>query len=222
MVVVLAAGCDQTTKLGAVAGLTEGASDAASGPLAYAGHLLAVHHPRPLRRVDVVHGFWDFEYSENPGAAFSALRDIPPDAARAILLVAPLLALAILGRLIGRSRSRWAVIGASLILAGAFGNTLDRARLGYVVDFVHWHLRGLLDWPIFNLADVWVAIGAAMLLWIGFTTSRVPRHPQGKPPSNPRTPTPGGSGATRGGVGSSRGRPRPRALDACAWRATRR
>ncbi len=46
-----------------------------------------------------------------------------------------------------------------LIMGGAFGNLIDRVRLGYVVDFIQvgW-------WPIFNLADSAITIGAALLM----------------------------------------------------------
>ncbi len=55
-------------------------------------------------------------------------------------------------------------VGLSLILGGAIGNGIDRARFGYVIDFVdvfyqHWH------WPAFNLADAAITIGVALLMW---------------------------------------------------------
>lgn len=48
-----------------------------------------------------------------------------------------------------------------LMLSGAFGNMIDRFRLGYVVDFIH-----LPHWPIFNIADMLLCIGAALLAYI--------------------------------------------------------
>lgn len=50
-------------------------------------------------------------------------------------------------------------LGTSLVLGGAAGNLLDRLRLGYVVDYVDLHV-----WPVFNLADAAVVVGAALLL----------------------------------------------------------
>jgi signal peptidase II len=46
----------------------------------------------------------------------------------------------------------------ALIVAGAFGNALDRAFRGYVVDFIE-----IRHWPVFNVADVAIVAGAVLL-----------------------------------------------------------
>ncbi len=51
-------------------------------------------------------------------------------------------------------------IALSLILGGAAGNLIDRVRFGYVVDFLD-----LRFWPVFNLADSALTIGALLLSW---------------------------------------------------------
>ena len=51
-------------------------------------------------------------------------------------------------------------LSLGLILAGAFGNLIDRLRLGYVVDFLDFRV-----WPVFNLADSALTIGALLLSW---------------------------------------------------------
>jgi len=50
-----------------------------------------------------------------------------------------------------------------LVLAGAIGNVVDRARFGAVVDFLDVHLGGY-HWPAFNIADSAIVIGAGLLL----------------------------------------------------------
>ncbi len=57
-------------------------------------------------------------------------------------------------------RDHWHLTGLALLLAGAIGNTIDRFRLGYVVDFlkVYW-------WPTFNLADVFIVSAVALFAW---------------------------------------------------------
>ena len=62
-------------------------------------------------------------------------------------------------------RSQWLLaLGYASILGGACGNVLDRARLGYVVDFIQVHY-GDNYWPAFNLADSAITLG--VLLWFG-------------------------------------------------------
>lgn len=70
------------------------------------------------------------------------------------------------------------VFTLALIIGGALGNVVDRAMRGFVVDYVMWYtepvdfkflfidLRGGFVWPIFNLADVYTVIGAALLFVI--------------------------------------------------------
>ncbi|MDP3731741.1 MAG: signal peptidase II [Candidatus Omnitrophota bacterium] len=51
-------------------------------------------------------------------------------------------------------------ISLVLILAGALGNLIDRLRLGYVIDFLDFRI-----WPVFNVADSAITIGAILLGW---------------------------------------------------------
>lgn len=61
-----------------------------------------------------------------------------------------------------------ATLGYGLILAGAIGNLMDRLRLGYVVDFLDFHV-----WPVFNVADTSICVGVFLAgfellsLWMG-------------------------------------------------------
>lgn len=51
-------------------------------------------------------------------------------------------------------------LSLALILSGALGNLIDRIRFGYVVDFLDFRI-----WPVFNIADSAITIGAIMLGW---------------------------------------------------------
>ncbi len=64
---------------------------------------------------------------------------------------------------IARERNRWDVAALGLVLGGALGNILDRARFGYVVDFLHVFWREWSFW-VFNIADAAISIGVLMLL----------------------------------------------------------
>jgi signal peptidase II len=138
-------GCDHVTKLAAKSGL-EGSP------------------PR-----DLIRGVLDLHYTENRDVAFNLLRWVP-EGIRAPLLVAAgavallALVLVLLRRPLDRPLVRGAVL---LVTAGALGNYLDRLVRGYVVDFVH-----LAHWPVFNVADVYVTVGAAALAWSLARTQR--------------------------------------------------
>lgn len=80
------------------------------------------------------------------------------------LLVAVTGAIAIVvGVWIAREKNRWDVAALGLVLGGALGNILDRARFGYVVDFLHVFWREWSFW-VFNIADAAITIGVLMLL----------------------------------------------------------
>ena len=83
-------------------------------------------------------------------------------------------------------RDPWLLTALGLIVGGIVGNLYDRlgrpglvwhaplARQGEPVravrDWIHFTLPGVIDWPIFNLADSWLVIGAGMLLLSSFAT----------------------------------------------------
>lgn len=54
-------------------------------------------------------------------------------------------------------------VGLSLILGGAIGNLIDRALYGYVVDFIDVYYKNN-HWPIFNMADTFISLGAFFLI----------------------------------------------------------
>jgi signal peptidase II len=56
-------------------------------------------------------------------------------------------------------------VALSCIWAGAVGNLIDRLRFRYVVDFIHVHWRDVWDYPVFNIADSAITVGAVLLIW---------------------------------------------------------
>jgi signal peptidase II len=108
----------------------------------------------------VIASMLDLRYTENTDVAFSLLRWIPEGVRAPLLVVFGALAMVVLIVLLRRSSPGLARAGVVLILAGALGNYLDRLLRGYVVDFIHVH-----HWPVFNVADICVAIGIALLYW---------------------------------------------------------
>lgn len=101
----------------------------------------------------------------NTGVTFGMFRE---SAAEAVwLLVAIKLAIVgFLGWWLWRTRLRAEAVGLGLIIGGALGNVLDRVRQGAVTDFVDAHYGGW-HWPTFNLADVAIVCGVALLMLAG-------------------------------------------------------
>jgi signal peptidase II len=142
LVLVCAAGCDQTSKHLARARLEH------SGPVALPG------------------GFGEFRLAENPGA-FLSLGDSLPNALRFAMDTVGVGAglLGLFAYLVFSTRlNRHSFIGFALILAGGTGNLIDRVtRRGLVTDFLFIRV-GPFHTGIFNVADVMIMIGMAVLL----------------------------------------------------------
>ena len=72
-------------------------------------------------------------------------------------------------------------IGFALIIGGAVGNLIDRALLGYVVDYILFHTP-VWSFAVFNLADAFISVGAALILLqevIDWRRSRAGEFPNG-------------------------------------------
>lgn len=57
----------------------------------------------------------------------------------------------------------WTRLGFAFIIGGALGNLIDRASLGYVIDFIQVHTQ-TWSFAIFNVADIFVNIGAGLVI----------------------------------------------------------
>ncbi|MGI8611064.1 MAG: signal peptidase II, partial [Sphingomicrobium sp.] len=69
---------------------------------------------------------------------------------------------------IGREKQRGDQIALGMVLGGALGNILDRARFGYVVDFADLHFGTFRPFLVFNVADAAISIGVVILLLRAF------------------------------------------------------
>ena len=56
-------------------------------------------------------------------------------------------------------------LGLSLVLGGAIGNVIDRILHNHVVDFIHVHYADVWHYPIFNIADIGICVGMAMIIY---------------------------------------------------------
>ena len=107
--------------------------------------------------------FLSLQLGFNPGVSFGLF---PMGSASGVAMLVALQVVIIAGMLVLAVRSRLLLEQAAfgLIIGGAVGNVIDRARDGLVTDFLDLHLQGW-HWPTFNLADITITSGAALLLW---------------------------------------------------------
>jgi signal peptidase II len=127
--------------------------------------LLVVTELGLLQTVTVIPGLLNLTHVRNSGVAFGILNSAD------FAFKPALMAVFALGALVGVGLyatqlplgHRWARAGLALILGGAAGNLLDRARQGYVVDFVDVYWRGWHFWA-FNVADAAITVGVAILI----------------------------------------------------------
>ena len=113
--------------------------------------------------VPVLGEFFRFTYTHNPGAAFGINIG---EHSRMFFLVLSLVALVVLGFIYRSTPARdgLRLLAVALVSAGAIGNIIDRFRFeAGVVDFLDVGI-GAHRWPIFNVADMAVSIGAVLLL----------------------------------------------------------
>jgi len=130
----------------------------------------------------VVDGALRLTYVQNRGAAFGILSDADLPYQSLLFAVVSLAALGAIAAYAWRlpARSRLPQTALALIMGGALGNLIDRARLGYVIDFVdaYWSVH---HWPAFNVADSAISIGVVLLV------IDILRQPQaGEAPQPPR------------------------------------
>jgi signal peptidase II len=113
---------------------------------------------------EVISGFLNFAYATNTGVAFSMFDD-HGDSGRWVLSGIAFIASALVLYFFWKTpRSDDRILGAlALLLAGIVGNVVDRARLGFVIDFIDVQL-GNWHYPTFNVADMSICIGAGLLI----------------------------------------------------------
>lgn len=117
-----------------------------------------------LYRPQEVFSWLNMTLAHNYGAAFSFLSSAGGWQRWFFIILASTVSVVLLVWLIRLPRREWlTALGLALILGGAIGNLVDRIRLGYVVDFIDFHIG---DWhyPAFNVADSAITCGVILLL----------------------------------------------------------
>ena len=120
---------------------------------------MAVLHLQGTDGVDLIPGVFRLTYLVNRGAAFGVLQGQQWFfyIITAVILVAVLL---VYRRMPAGRKFLPLRVCAVLIVSGALGNLIDRVGQGYVVDFFYFEL---IDFPVFNVADIFVTVSAVLL-----------------------------------------------------------
>ena len=109
---------------------------------------------------NIVPGVFRFSYIENTGAAFNLFAG----SRWPLVIVTAVLLLGVAYFLFSNKvKDEWAQSGLCMILAGGTSNLIDRIIRGHVVDYLDF--TQLINFPVFNFADVCVVVGAIMLVY---------------------------------------------------------
>lgn len=107
----------------------------------------------------IIPGVFQLRYLENRGAAFGMMQG-----QQTLFVIMAFLAFAFISyayfKLPWKRRFHLLRLVGLMIAGGAFGNLIDRVTLGYVVDFFYFEL---IDFPIFNVADIYVTVATIAL-----------------------------------------------------------
>lgn len=106
----------------------------------------------------LINGFMDLQYSENTGAGFGMFQG---NTTALIVVTAIVIAIICFYLMFVQKDAEWLRIPLVFIVGGGIGNLVDRIALGYVRDFFKFTF---VDFAIFNIADVFVTVGAILLI----------------------------------------------------------
>jgi signal peptidase II len=122
-------------------------------------------HSFHLYEATKVTSFFNLTLTYNRGAAFSFLNSAGGWQSKLFGIVATVISLILLGWLLRlNKKQRWTGIAVAMVLGGALGNLSDRLTYGHVIDFIQLHVTHFY-WPVFNVADSAICVGAFMLIF---------------------------------------------------------
>lgn len=108
--------------------------------------------------IEIIPNILEFYYTTNNGAAFSSFAG-----RRLLLIVMPIIMMVVLVVFLRKTKNKSFIIKLTvlMIIAGGIGNLIDRIAYGYVVDFINFTF---IEFPIFNVADIFVTVGGVILV----------------------------------------------------------
>lgn len=122
----------------------------------------AINTLRASGVLTIIPNFFRLVYVENFGAAFGILQN----RRWVFIVITSIVILSIILFLIRNYHKMNMLmrIGLAMLLGGAIGNFIDRVRLGYVVDFFSFRLFNVYEFPVFNVADIFIVVGTIFIV----------------------------------------------------------
>ena len=116
----------------------------------------ALNYLQAVGSIPIINNVFNLTYVENRGAAFGMLQNNQI----IFIIVAAIASCYGLYYLHTKKMNNIGKVGILLIISGAIGNLIDRVRLGFVIDYLDFHVI----WSyVFNLADCFVVVGTVLL-----------------------------------------------------------
>ena len=112
----------------------------------------------PYNSIPIIQNIFHITYVQNSGTFFGLFKE-----GTKFFIFISVIAIFVITTFLLKNMSKLKLrqkLSLAFILSGAIGNLIDRLRLGYVVDFLDFRV-----WPVFNLADSFITIGAIMLIF---------------------------------------------------------
>ncbi len=121
--------------------------------------------------IDLIPNLFALTYVRNQGAAFGILQTASPAFREPFFLLVPVIAIGVISYLYYKLEpgQKLSAVALTLVLSGAVGNLIDRARFGFVIDFLDAHWKDFYHWPAFNVADSCIVVGVGILFFQSFT-----------------------------------------------------
>lgn len=133
---------------------------------------MAVKYLKGKSSYIIIKNFFHLHYVENFGAAFGILQNKKAF----FIIITSIVIIGITFFLVRNSHSlnKWMKIALAMLMGGAIGNLIDRIRLSYVIDFISIKFGRFYDFPVFNIADIFIVIGTFLIMiMIGFNKHEI-------------------------------------------------
>lgn len=124
--------------------------------------IAALKYLKPIESISLIKGIMNLTFVENRGAAFGMLSGARWFFVIITIIVTAAILIYIKKYMPKTKEYRLVKFALTLILAGAWGNVIDRMFRGYVVDYFE---TVFIRWPVFNVADIYVVVGTIILAY---------------------------------------------------------